>query len=85
MLWSEVKKYAKQHGYETVKDKGDESKGEKVCYYWSKIDDPACSGVAKSVSKLAKVIYNNITNNIWVEHQDTYSKNLKIEIKPDGY
>jgi hypothetical protein len=82
MLWSEIKKWAKQQGYETVKEKGDEEKGESVQYYWSKTDDSNRSGVAKSVSKLAKAIYNDITNNAWLEHQQSYLSNLNVEIKP---
>jgi hypothetical protein len=82
MLWSEIKKWAKQQGYETVKEKGDEEKGESVQYYWSKTDDSNRSGVAKSVSKLAKAIYNDITNNAWLEHQQSYLSNFNVEIKP---
>jgi hypothetical protein len=80
MLWSEVKKWAKEQGYETIKDKGDEKKGDAVQYYWSKIENPESSGVAKSVSKLAKSIFNDITSNKWVEHQENYLKNLQIKI-----
>lgn len=78
MLWSEVKKWAKEQGYETLKDKGDEKKGDKVQYYWSKIDNPSASGVSPSVSKLARDIYNDITNGTWIEHQTTYQQELKI-------
>jgi hypothetical protein len=80
MLWSEVKKWAKQQGYETIKDKGDEDKDDPVQYYWSKIENPECSGVAKSVSKLAKAVFNDITSNKWVEHQENYLANLQINI-----
>jgi hypothetical protein len=83
MLWGEVKKWAKSYGYETIKEKGDEDKGEKVQYYWSKIDNPASSGIANSVSKLAKAIYNDITNNAWLDHQESYISNLNTEIKPE--
>ena len=83
MLWSEIKKWAKQQGYETIKEKGDEDKGEKVRYYWSKIDNPSASGIASSVGKLARAIYNDITNNAWVEHQESYLASLDTEIKPE--
>lgn len=79
MLWSEVKKWAKQNGYETLKDKGDESKDEKVQYFWSKIDNPDASGIATSVSKLAFAIYNDMTDNKWVDHQ-TQFKNNQIDV-----
>jgi hypothetical protein len=83
MLWSEVRKWAKQHGYETIKEKGDEEKGDPVQYYWSKTDSPESSGVAKSVSKLATAIYNDMTDNKWLEHQKTYAENKAVSIDPN--
>jgi len=74
MLWSEVKRWAKDKGYETLKDKGDEEKGDKVQYYWSKIDNPSASGVSLSVSKLARDIYNDITNGEWIDYQTSYKE-----------
>jgi hypothetical protein len=74
MLWSEVKRWAKSHGYETLKDKGDEENGDKVQYYWTKIDNPSSSGVSPSVSKLARDIYNDITNGEWVDYQISYKE-----------
>jgi hypothetical protein len=70
MLWTEIRKWAKEKGYQTIKEKGDE---EGAQYFWSKIDNPESSGVAKSVSKLARAIFNDITNNRWVEYQTEYS------------
>jgi hypothetical protein len=76
MLWSLVKSWAKSQGYQTIKDKGDEDKGEKVQYYWSKIDgDTDACGVEPSVSKLATAIFNHITNNQWVDHQIQFKTN----------
>lgn len=74
MLWTEVRSWAKSHGYDVLKDKGDEEKEEPVTYYWSKIDDPSASGISPSVSKLARDIYNNITNNAWIDHQNEYKE-----------
>lgn len=75
MLWKEVKSWAKLNGYETLKDKDDNQ------YYWAKLDsnDVDASGVAKSVSKLARAIYNHITNNQWIEHQEQYKENLETK------
>lgn len=72
MTWTEIRKWAKELGYETIKDKDDN------CYYWAKLDDnsPASSGVAKSVSKLAKAIFNHRTNDKWIEHQEQYQEQL---------
>ena len=72
MLWIEIKKWAKSQGYDTIKDKDDNK------YYWAKlgIDDPTASGVAPSVSKLARAIFNHITNNKWVDYQTEYQTKL---------
>lgn len=85
MLWSEVKKWAKEQGYTATKDKGNEENGEKVSYSWSKTDNPEVSGIAASVSKLARAIYNHMTDNKWLEHQEEHYNNLKIEVPQDGY
>lgn len=70
MLWTEVRKWAKEHGYNTIKDKEDGK------YYWAKTEskDPNDSGVATSVSKLARAIFNHITNNKWLDHQNQFIK-----------
>lgn len=75
MLWKEIKTWAKDHGYTTIKDKDDGQ------YYWAKLDsnDPKDSGVAKSVSKLAKAIFNHITNNKWLDHQENFDKNKETK------
>lgn len=70
MLWSEIKRWAKDNGYETIKQKDDSING--ASYYWSKTDDPQASGVSLSVSKLAKDIFNSITDNKWIDHQSSY-------------
>lgn len=72
LVWTEIRKWAKSYGYETLKDKGDEEKDEKVQYYWSKTDDPQSSGISPSVSKLARDIYNHMTDNLWLDHQKEY-------------
>lgn len=75
MTISEIKKWAKDKGYAVVKDKDDNR------YYWSKLDsdDLTASGVAKSVSKLARAIFNHITDNKWIDHQQEYDKNKEIK------
>lgn len=71
MLWKEVKSWAKDHGYTIIKDKDDGQ------YYWAKLDssNPDDSGVVPSVSKLAKTIFNHLTDNKWVDHQIEYENN----------
>jgi hypothetical protein len=75
-VWTEIRRWAKSHGYETLKDKGDEENGDKVQYYWSKIDNPSCSGVSPSVSKLARDIYNDITDGAWIDHQIAHKESV---------
>ena len=64
MLWKEVKSWAKGRGY--ICDKKDDH------YTWYKDSTPDIINASPSVSKLAKAIYNHITNNHWVEHQENY-------------
>lgn len=71
MLWKEIKTWAKNQGYDTIKDKEDGK------YYWTKLgsDKSDVSGVATSVSKLATAIFNHITENKWLDHQNEYQNN----------
>jgi len=77
MLWSEVKKWAKENGYEVVKEKDDSVNG--ASYYWANMTNTSLSGVSLSVSKLARDIYNSITSNEWVEHQTQFQIKLSEE------
>jgi hypothetical protein len=74
---TEVKSWAKTWGYTIVKEKDDTING--ASYYWSKNDDPSMSGVALSVSKVAIAIFNNLSDNKWLEHQQQYQENNKEE------
>ena len=77
MLWSEVKRWAKDRGYDIVKEKDDSENG--ATYYWMKSDNHEISGVAPSVSKVAKAVYNSITNNQWVEHQEKHQESKELK------
>jgi hypothetical protein len=76
MLWSNIRSWAKENGYKTSRSKvasqddGDEEAG--YHYVWSKLDDESVQGEVSSVSKLAKAIYNDITNGIHIEYQEQY-------------
>lgn len=72
MLWTEVRKWAKSRGFDTVKEKDDSINGHS--YYWMKSDDHSISGVSLSVSKLARDIYNAITENKWIDHQKEFEE-----------
>ena len=75
MLWSEIKRWAKDKGYETIKAKNEIPDSDSIQYFWSKTDNPESSGVAPSVSKLAKAIFNDISSNQWLLHQEEFRKN----------
>ena len=76
--FAEIKKWAKEQGYQTVKEKDESING--ASYYWSKINDPSVSGVSLSVSKLATAIFNNLTDDKWVEHQEQYKAQFNENI-----
>jgi len=73
MKWSLIKSWAKDHGYTSFREKTDRiDNPNEYDYYWGKTDDPAVTGCAISVSKLAMDIYNHMTDNKFVEHQERY-------------
>jgi len=73
---TEVKSWAKRWGYSIIKEKDESENG--ATYYWSKDDDVSVTGMATSVSKVAREIYNHMTDNKWLEHQKTYQENKEI-------
>lgn len=71
MLWTEVRKWAKDQGFDIVKEKDDSING--ASYYWAKSSDHQVSGISLSVSKLARDIYNIISEDKWIDHQKKYA------------
>jgi hypothetical protein len=72
MIWTEIRKWAKDMGFDTKKEKDDSING--ASYYWTKSNDNQIHGKSLSVSKLARDIYNTITDNRWVEHQTKFQE-----------
>ena len=70
---TEIKSWAKTWGYSILKEKDDSLNG--ASYYWMKNDQPNISGVELSVSKVAKAIFNNITDNRFIDHQKEFLEN----------
>lgn len=70
---TEVKSWAKSKGYTIIKEKDDSING--ASYYWCKDSDPAVTGVALSVSKVAVAIYNHLSDNKWLDHQKQFQDN----------
>ena len=77
MLWTEVRRWAKDRGFDTIKEKDDSINGHS--YYWMKSDDHSVSGISPSVSKLARDIYNTITDNKWVDHQNEFKEKQELK------
>lgn len=71
--WTEVKKWAESQGYDVTKKKDDSINGS--TYYWSKGSE---DGSALSVSKFARAVFNHLTENRWVEHQEQYRQKEQI-------
>lgn len=76
MTITEIKSWAKSFGYSIIKEKDDSING--ASYYWAKNDDPSATGVSLSVSKVARDIYNHMTDNKWVDHQNNYVPEKEI-------
>ena len=75
MNFKELKSWSKKYGYEVLKSKGTEE-----CL-WSKIDDPAVTGICDTLSETARAIYNDITDNRWVEYQEQYKREKQMEFR----
>lgn len=71
MLWTEIRKWAKEKGYKADRKKVEDSENS-YHYTWLKIEDESINGSATSVSKLAFAIYNHITDNKHIEYQEEY-------------
>ena len=78
MLWYHIKSWAKDNGYSSFREKVD-TQNNQYDYYWEKVDYPNVSGLATSVSKLATQIYNHMTNDQFIEHQNNYSREYKYD------
>ena len=86
MNWTNIKRWAKDHGYTSLRDKTtDPNNPNDYDYYWAKSDNPSVTGVAISVSSLAKDIYNHLTDDKHIEHQLTYKKEIKNDKIQDNY
>lgn len=85
MKWSCIKSWAKEHGYTSFREKTtDPNNPNSYDYYWGRDDDPSATGMAISVSKIATDIYNHMTNNKFLEFQQSYQEELsKQDIKHD--
>lgn len=75
MQWTIIKAWAKEKGYETSRKKLS-TEEKKYEYHWLKIEDPQTCGVTTSITKLATTLFNQLTNNQYIEYQAEYKKQL---------
>lgn len=71
MMWKEVKTWASSHDYKVERTKIEGTK-QSYDYFWEEKSNPNNKGRTDSVFNLAKTIYNRITDNRHVEHQENY-------------
>jgi hypothetical protein len=64
MLWGEVSKWAKEKGYKISRKDGN--------YVWVSTTDPNKKGEAEDLEDIAKAVFNQITDNKWLEYQKKY-------------
>ena len=82
MMWKEVKTWASSHDYKVERVKIEGTK-QSYDYFWEEKSNPNNKGRADSVFNLAKTIFNKITDNRHVEHQNNYEHSLVKEIYID--
>jgi len=75
MNWTNIKSWATSHGYKVDREIVTESP-KSYNYYWERLDPPA-SGIANRTFNLAKDIYNNITQDKFIEHQLNFTREIK--------
>lgn len=75
MMWKEIKTWATSKGYK-VDRKPIDGVEKKYLYSWWYND---IEGVAYSTNELALNIYNHITDNKFVKHQENYHNNQVVE------
>jgi len=84
MQWTLIRSWAKDKGYKVSREKVDNDSNPYI-YLWEKIDDSVVNGTTNSLSKLATIIFNHMTNNAFVEYQKEYElKQLSKDIDHDA-
>jgi len=67
--WTNIKRWAKDQGYTTSREKLEDNADYTYEYTWDK-------GKAYSVRDLAKDIFNDLTSGKHIEHQNSYKKEI---------
>ena len=70
MTFVEIRRWAKEKGYKA--EKNDNS------YSWHRLDNEQICGTTSSVSKLATAIFNNMTDNKFIQHQEDFKNDPRF-------
>lgn len=73
MNWTNIKKWAKDKGYKVDREKS-YNVDNPYHYKWYLVNNPERKGTINSLSKMAMAIYNDITDNKHIEHQERYAQ-----------
>lgn len=71
MKWTEIQRWAKDQGYTVGREK---VAPRQYLYSWSKDD---VTGEECTVRSFAKAVFNHLSNNRWLEHQENYVAPIK--------
>lgn len=63
----EISKWAKSRGFKVSKKDG--------VFLWSSLENVNIKGQENNIEDVAKAIFNQISNNKWIEHQKQYERN----------
>jgi hypothetical protein len=74
MQWSLIKTWAKEQGYSVKREKQLDNKSNPYLYTYCKDEDLDIKGTINSLSKLATIVFNHISDNKHIEHQQKYIK-----------
>lgn len=64
LKWGEINRWAKNLGYKITKSE--------TGFCWIKLSDQNKNNQSNSLSLVVKQIYNDYTDNKWLDHQNSY-------------
>jgi|TARA_B100001094_G_scaffold276211_1_gene284276 hypothetical protein len=73
MNWTNIKKWAKDKGYKVDREKSG-YEANPYNYQWKLLENPERNGTTNSLSKMAMNIYNDITDDKHLAHQERYKQ-----------
>jgi hypothetical protein len=79
MNWTNIKRWAKDKGYKVSREKSVDQNNP-YNYQWHLITDVGRSGTTKSLSQITMDIYNDMTDNKHLEHQQRHKQELEFAL-----